>query len=56
MIGADVLMSRALLWAVDQHDLTIDSLANMNGDLKNQLMDLSVTVAEDMKFNDLTKK
>ena len=53
MIGNDVLMSRALRWAVDEHDLPMDALANLNGDLKSQLMDLSVTVAEDMKYNQI---
>ena len=53
MLGNDVLMARALRWAVDKYDLTMDALANLNGDLKTQLMDLSVTVADDMKYNQL---
>ena len=53
MLGNEVLMARALRWAVDEHSLTVDSLKTIPGPLKNQLMDLSVSVAEDMKFNQL---
>jgi len=53
MLGNDILVSRALRWAVDQHDLTMDALANLNGDLKTSLMDLSVEVATDMQYNQL---
>ena len=39
MLGNDVIMSRALRWAVDEHDLTVDALSTIPGPLKNQLMD-----------------
>lgn len=53
MLGNEVLMARALRWAVDEHDLTVDSLKTIPGPLKSKLMDLSINVAEDMKFNQL---
>jgi len=53
MIGTDVLMSRALQWAVDEHNLTIDSLLTIPGPLKAQLEDLAISVAEEMKYNQL---
>jgi phage terminase large subunit-like protein len=53
MVGEDVLMARALRWSVDKHDLTIDALKTIPGPLKNKLMDLSITVSEDMRYNQL---
>ena len=53
MLGNEVLMARALRWAVDKYELPLDALANLNGELKAQLQDLSVSVADDMKFNQL---
>jgi len=53
MIGEDVLMARALRWSVDKHGLTIDALKTIPGPLKNKLMDLSITVSEDMRYNQL---
>ena len=53
MLGEDVLMARALRWSVDKHNLTIDSLKTIPGPLKNKLMDLSITVSEDMRYNQL---
>jgi phage terminase large subunit-like protein len=53
MIGEDVLMARALRWSVDKHNLTIDALKTIPGPLKNSLMDLSITVADDMRYNQL---
>ena len=38
MLGNDVLMARALRWAVDKHNLTIDALKTIPGPLKNKLM------------------
>jgi phage terminase large subunit-like protein len=53
MIGNETLMARALRWAVDKNDLTIDSLSFIPGPLKSQLQDLSIEVADDMKYNQL---
>jgi phage terminase large subunit-like protein len=53
MLGNEVLMARALRWAVDEHSLTVDALKTIPGPLKSQLMNLSIEVAEDMKFNQL---
>ena len=53
MLGEDVLMARALRYSVDTNNLTIDSLKTIPGPLKNKLMDLSIVVAEDMKYHQL---
>lgn len=53
MLGNEILMARALRWAVDKYDLTIDALANINGDLKTKLQELSIEVADAMKYNQL---
>jgi phage terminase large subunit-like protein len=53
MLGAEVLMSRALRYVVDEHKLTVDALKTIPGPLKNQLEDLAITVADDMRYNSL---
>ena len=53
MIGQETLMARALRYAVDKNNLTIDSLSTIPGPLKEQLMDLSIDIADDMKYNQL---
>lgn len=53
MIGQETLIARALRYVVDENNLTIDSLKTIPGPLKNQLQDLALTVAEDMKYNQL---
>jgi len=53
MLGEDVLMARALRYSVDKHNLTIDSLKTIPGPLKTKLMDLSITICDDMKYNQL---
>jgi phage terminase large subunit-like protein len=53
MLGEDVLMARALRYSVDENNLTIDSLKTIPGPLKGKLMDLSIVVAEDMKYHQL---
>ena len=53
MLGEDVLMARALRYSVDKNNLTIDSLKTIPGPLKNSLMDLSISIADDMKYNQL---
>lgn len=53
MISQEVLMARALKWAVDSHGLTIDSLKTIPGPLKNKLQDLAIEVADDMKYHQL---
>jgi len=46
-------MARALRYVVDENNLTIDSLKTIPGPLKNSLMDLSITIADDMKYHQL---
>ena len=53
MLGDDVLMARALRYSVDTNNLTIEALKTIPGPLKNSLMDLSISVADDMKYNQL---
>jgi phage terminase large subunit-like protein len=53
MLGTETLMARALRWVVDENKLTVDSLTTIPGPLKSQIMDLSITVCEDMKYNQL---
>jgi phage terminase large subunit-like protein len=53
MIGTETLMARAIRYAVDKNDLTVESLKTIPGPLKNQLQDLAIDIAEDMKFNQL---
>jgi phage terminase large subunit-like protein len=53
MLGEDVLMARALRYSVDQNNLTLDALKTIPGPLKSKLMDLSISVAEDMKYHQL---
>ena len=53
MIQQETLMARALRYAVDEYDLSIDNLKNISGPLKVQLEDLSISVAEDMRYHQL---
>ena len=53
MIGTETLMSRALRYAVDENNLTIDSLLTIPGPLREQLEDLAISIADDMRFNQL---
>ena len=53
MLDIETLMSRSLRHVVDTHDLTIDALKVIPGPLKQKLEDLSITIAEDMQYNQL---
>ena len=53
MLSTEVLMARALRWAVDKYDLTIDSLKTIPGPLKSQLQELAISVCDDMRYNQL---
>ena len=53
MISNDILMARALRYSVDTNNLTIDALKTIPGPLKNKLQDLAISVADDMKYNQL---
>ena len=53
MIGTETLLARALRYVVDKNNLTVDSLTTIPGPLKSQLQDLSIEIAEDMKYNQL---
>lgn len=53
MLGTETLMARALRYVVDQYDLTVDALVTIPGPLKNQLMALTTTICDDMRYNQL---
>lgn len=53
MLDSQLLMRRALRWAVDEYDLTVDSLKYIDGPRKAALQDLAISVADDMQFNQL---
>ena len=53
MIDNTILMRRALRWAVDRNDLTIPALKLIDGQRLAMLQDLAITVADDMRFNQL---
>jgi phage terminase large subunit-like protein len=53
MIGTETLMARALRYVVDKNNLTIDSLITIPGPLKASLQDLSISIADDMYYNQL---
>lgn len=53
MLNEDVLMARALRYSVDENNLTIDALKTIPGPLKNKLMDLSIEIADDMRYHQL---
>lgn len=53
MIDNTVLMRRALRWAVDENKLTIAALKHIDGPRLAMLEDLSITIADDMRYNQL---
>lgn len=53
MLSPDILMNRALRYVVDKNSLTIDALKTIPGPLKSQLQDLAISIADDMRYNQL---
>jgi phage terminase large subunit-like protein len=53
MIDPAILTRRALRWVVDRNKLTVEALATINGPLRRELEDLTITVADDMQYNQL---
>ena len=53
MIDHAVLIRRALRWVLDEHQLTGEALRLMDHNTQLQLQDLSMTVADDMQYNQL---
>lgn len=53
MIDSTVLMRRALRWACDEYDLTVDALKLIDGPRMNMLQDLAIDIADDMQYNAL---
>ena len=48
-----VLIRRALRWVLDEHNLTGEALRLMDHDTQSKLQDLAMTVADDMRYNQL---
>lgn len=53
MIDSTVLMRRALRWACDKYELTVDALKLIDGARMNMLQDLAIDIADDMQYNAL---
>lgn len=53
MLDQTVIMRRAIRWVCDQHGLVPDSLNMMDSQTLNQFQDLAITVADDMRYNQL---
>lgn len=53
MLDQGVLMRRAIRWVLDQHGLNLTSLSMMDHETKTRFEDLAMTVADDMRWNQL---
>ena len=53
MLGTEVLMARALRYSLDTNHLEAESINNIPASLKTMLQDLAITVADDMRYNQL---
>lgn len=53
MLGTETLMARALRYVVDQHNLTAEAIRLLPGPTAEKLQELSVAIADDMRYNQL---
>ena len=53
MLDQDLLTARALRYVCEQHNLTPQALVTIDGPTRNKLESLTITVAEDMRYNSL---
>ena len=53
MIDDSVLMRRALRWACETSGVAVDNIRQLPTEALNKLQDLTLTVAEDMRYNQL---
>ena len=53
MLDSALIMRRAIRWVCDGHGLAVDNLHHLPTEQKTQFEDLCVTVAEDMRYNQL---
>mgnify|MGYP006074904717 CR=1 FL=1 len=53
MIDTSVLMRRALRWCMDEHQMDANSVRHMPSDQRRAFEDLVITVADDMRYNQL---
>ena len=53
MLDSSVLMRRAIRWACDTNGLTPEALNYIDGPTKDHLENLSIAVADDMRYNQL---
>ena len=53
MLDNSVLMRRALRWSCEQHGVAVDNIKQLPTEALNKLQDLTISVAEDMRCNQL---
>jgi phage terminase large subunit-like protein len=53
MISSDLLMRRALRWSCDTSGVAVNNIKQLPAEALTQLQDLTETVAEDMRYNQL---
>jgi len=53
MLDTNLLMRRALRHVCDQHGLDPNNLAHMPFEAKTKLQELTIAIAEDMRYNQL---
>ena len=53
MLDPIVLMRRALRWVMDQHDIPSQAWATLPTDAQQRLQELTIAVADDMRYNGL---
>jgi phage terminase large subunit-like protein len=53
LIDSALLMRRALRWACDTSGVAVDNIKQLPAEALSQLQDLTITVADDMRYNQL---
>lgn len=53
MIPEEILQKRALRWVCDEHKLTLESLKRLDSARLSALQDYTISVADDMRYNQL---
>jgi phage terminase large subunit-like protein len=53
MVSSDLLMRRALRWSCDTSGVAVNNIKQLPAEALSQLQDLTQTVAEDMRYNQL---
>ena len=53
MLGTETLMARALRYSLDKNNVAPETYKRWPSNLQNQLQELVIDVADDMKYNQL---